>query len=119
MGVCNWRGEVLWLLDFGVIVQAGRLCDQSLLRPQYEVVVAQSSQGPIGLVVSAIGQLHWIDPSQVQTDPPTARLTLPSYFQGYWQAPQGGCTGSILDIEQLLIAIAQLRAQPSDRSEQR
>jgi positive phototaxis protein PixI len=115
MGVCNWRGEVLWLLDFGVIVQAGRLCDQALLRPQYDVVIAQSSRGPIGLVVSAIGQLHWIDPSQVQPEPPTARLALPSYFQGYWHGPNGGITGSILDVEQLLVTLAQLSAPPRDR----
>lgn len=103
MGVCNWRGEVLWLVDVGALLQSQRLCDRNLLLPQYDVIIAKSSEGPIGLVVEAIGQMCRIDPDEIHPSPPpmpTLGTSLP-YLQGYWQSPTQPKMFALLDPEQL------------------
>ncbi len=97
MGVCNWRGEVLWLIDFSVALQTQRLCDRGLRLPQYNIMIAQSTQGPIGLVVEAVGQMHWIEPTAVYPAP--AAL---SWLQGYWQAPDQPEKLALLDLDRLI-----------------
>ncbi|MBE9029981.1 chemotaxis protein CheW [filamentous cyanobacterium LEGE 11480] len=110
MGVCNWRGEVLWLIDVGATLQAGRLCDHNLLLPQYNVIIAKSPQGPVGLVVETVGQMCWVDPNDVAPAPPlgqtpTASLPPLPYLQGYWQSPEQSEIFAILDLERLLQAL--------------
>jgi positive phototaxis protein PixI len=104
MGVCNWRGEVLWLVDVGALLQVGRLCDRNLLLSKYDVIIAKSAGGPIGLVVEAIDQMCWIDPDEIQLSPPqgTALPILLPYLQGYWQSPEQPKTFALLDLEGLL-----------------
>jgi positive phototaxis protein PixI len=97
MGVCNWRGEVLWLVDFSVALQTERLCDRGLLLPQYNVLIAQSDQGPVGLVVQTVGQMQWIDPIEIYPAP-TAQPGL----QGYWKSPDGAETFALLNLDHLL-----------------
>ncbi len=103
MGVCNWRGEVLWLVDVGALLQGKRLCDRNLLLPQYDVIIAKSSEGPIGLVVEAIGQMCRIDPDEIRQSPPLipALSTSLPYLQGYWQSPAQPKIFALLDLEQL------------------
>jgi positive phototaxis protein PixI len=97
MGVCNWRGEVLWLIDFSVALQTERLCDRGLRLPQYNIMIAQSTQGPIGLVVEAVGQMRWINPSEVYPTP-----SAQPWLQGYWQAPDQSEKFALLDLDRLL-----------------
>jgi positive phototaxis protein PixI len=97
MGVCNWRGEVLWLIDFGVVLQCGRLCDRALLLPQYDVIIAQSAQGAIGLVVESVGQMRGIEPTEIYPAP-----SAQPWLQGYWQSPDRAEKFALLDLDRLL-----------------
>ncbi len=97
MGVCNWRGEVLWLIDFSVALQTQRLCDRGLRLPQYNIMIAQSTQGPIGLVVEAVGQMRWINPTEVYPAP-----SAQPWLQGYWQVPDQLEKFALLDVDRLL-----------------
>jgi positive phototaxis protein PixI len=97
MGVCNWRGEVLWLLDFSLQLQTERLGERGLRQPQYNIMIAQSRQGPIGIVVESVGQIQWIDPRTIYPAP-SAQPGL----QGYWRSPDQAVTFAVLDIDRLL-----------------
>lgn len=103
MGVCNWRGEVLWLIDVGAMLKTPRLCDRNLLQPQYTVIIAKSEQGPVGLVVEQVGQMCWIDPRDIDPDPPPLINTTLSYVPGYWRHPDSAnTTFALLDLDRLL-----------------
>jgi positive phototaxis protein PixI len=97
MGVCNWRGEVLWLLDFSLQLQTERLGERGLRQPQYNIMIAQSRQGPIGIVVESVGQIQWLDPHTIYPAP-SAQPGL----QGYWRSPDQSATFAVLDIDRLL-----------------
>lgn len=90
MGVCNWRGEVLWLIDLGYLLGADPLLAQGYRQSNYSAIVAHHQGCTIGLVVDQVSQMLWCNPAQIQPIP-TTQLTLePSpYLQGYWLAQQG------------------------------
>jgi positive phototaxis protein PixI len=97
MGVCNWRGEVLWLLDFSLQLQTERLCDRGLRQPQYNIMIAQTHQGPIGIVVESVGQMQWLDPSTIMPAP-----SAQTGIQGYWKSLDPSVTFAVLDVDRLL-----------------
>ncbi len=100
MGVHNWRGEVLWMVD---------LCHLCGLAPWYEqrpvaahaAVVLQtriptskpSASRPsasaksrtLGLAVSQIGEMEWCDPQQIQALSLSAVAPeITQFLRGYW-----------------------------------
>lgn len=91
MGIYNWRGEILWMIDIGHL---------GGLPPWYQrshtsihsVAILQIADGAkpkaLGLVVSKIEEIEWCDPDQIQ--PFTAATgKLASLIQGYWCKPDG------------------------------
>jgi positive phototaxis protein PixI len=88
MGVSNWRGEVLWILDLGRWLGLEPLYTQSLRLGKLNVVIIQHLGKTLGLGVEQVEQMIWCDPSQIQTflesdiSPELARC-----LQGYWSVP--------------------------------
>lgn len=92
MGVYNWRGEILWLLDLG------HLCG---LTPWYHCTISQSthsivvlnipddsaSKGQLlGLMVNQIEDVEWCPFNTIQPSlgsPPTPEFG--KFSKGYWQ----------------------------------
>jgi positive phototaxis protein PixI len=88
MGVSNWRGEVLWLLDLGCWLGLEPLYTQSLRLGKLNVVVIQHLGKTLGLGVEQVEQMIWCDRSQIQTSvEPDLSPELASCLQGYWSVP--------------------------------
>lgn len=88
MGVSNWRGEVLWLLDLGCWLGLEPLYTQSLRLGKLNVVVIQYLGKTLGLGVEQVEQMIWCDPSQIQTSvEPDLSPELAACLQGYWSVP--------------------------------
>jgi positive phototaxis protein PixI len=88
MGVSNWRGEVLWLLDLGCWLGLEPLYKQSLRLGKLNVVVIQHLGKTLGLGVQQVEQMIWCDSSQIQTFlEPDLSLELAGCLQGYWSVP--------------------------------
>jgi positive phototaxis protein PixI len=87
MGVCNWRGEVLWLVDLGYLLGSEPLFEHR--RTACKAIVVQYQGQMLGLVVNQVNQMIWCDLAQVQPLPKT-QLTpeLSACLQGYWLTPQ-------------------------------
>jgi positive phototaxis protein PixI len=87
MGVCNWRGEVLWLVDVGYLLGAEPLFE--LRRTGCKAIVVQYQGQALGLVVNQVNQMIWCDVAQVRALPEN-QLTpeLATCLQGYWLTPQ-------------------------------
>jgi positive phototaxis protein PixI len=90
LGVCNWRGEVLWLTDLAHLLGFEPLYNQSLQKGQLNTIIVHRSGQTLGLGVEQVSQMVWCDRAQIQPAPMqqlSAMLT--RCLQGYWTDPQG------------------------------
>jgi positive phototaxis protein PixI len=87
MGVCNWRGEVLWLVDLGYLLGSEPLFSHR--RSTCKAIVVQYREHTLGLVVNQVKQMVWCDLAQVQAMPDMPFTPeLSTCLQGYWLTPQ-------------------------------
>lgn len=92
IGVCNWRGEALWLIDLGQLLGKTplfKLLQQGAYHARYSVVVIQYQGCTLGLVVDQVKQIH--DCNQQSLLKPTlpSRSVLPPCVEGYLMTPNG------------------------------
>lgn len=73
MGVCNWRGQILWLVDLAYLLGLGALFAQDLYHIKHTVLVVRSKSKVLGLAVNKVGHLMGCDHSQI-LPPPTIAL---------------------------------------------
>ncbi|WP_448380355.1 chemotaxis protein CheW [Gloeomargarita sp.] len=85
MGVANWRGEVLWLLDLAYWLGFGALLELYPQQLTYNVIIITQDKHPLGLVVAQVGQMFWCPLNQLQS-PPGTEMTpvLAQCLRGYW-----------------------------------
>jgi positive phototaxis protein PixI len=96
MGVCNWRGEVLWLVDLGCVLQMSPIVHRHHPFAQYNVIIVKHPAGVMGLVVEQVDQMLRLDASEIQRSKHLQQMQdsiqLQSLdiacVQGYWQSPQ-------------------------------
>jgi positive phototaxis protein PixI len=84
MGVCNWRGEVLWLVDLGSVLQMPPIVYQHNAFAPFSVIVLNHPTGPIGLVVELVQDMVWLNPADIQGN----AVSNPC-IKGCWSAPDG------------------------------
>ncbi|MBE9029286.1 chemotaxis protein CheW [filamentous cyanobacterium LEGE 11480] len=65
MGVCNWRGEVLWLVDAGHFFDATPSFCETNYQTKFNVVVLKRQNRALGLVVERVGNMLWCHPSEI------------------------------------------------------
>jgi positive phototaxis protein PixI len=107
MGVYNWRGEVLWLVDLGFLMGQTPLFHQRHHQLGYSVIVIQFQCHALGLVVNDIGEIQTM-PSTAITPPlvDATIATIAAMFQGCYQTDDG-LTRWILDVDAIIDRIAQ------------
>ncbi len=100
MGVYNWRGEILWMVDLGHLVGLTPWHQQSLSASTFTAVVLQgrskqasstSVKNPmLGVVVNRVEDIEWCDPDAMRS-PPSSTVTpdLVPFLRGYWLKPNG------------------------------
>jgi len=83
LGVCNWRGEILWLVDLNSLMGERPLWDQVPLLEQATAIVVQSAQHSIGLVVEHVDDVELIEPELIDQQTELSSPTLAPYVTGY------------------------------------
>lgn len=114
MGVYNWRGEILWMIDLGQLVGLTPWHQQTVNSSSYMSVVLNSepngddsnnSGTHLGLVVTKVEDLEWCQLELMQSLPSSMMTTeLASFLQGYWLKPSGEML-VVLDIEAIMAAM--------------
>jgi positive phototaxis protein PixI len=66
MGVCNWRGEVLWLVDAGHLLADAPSFHETNYQTKFNVVVLKRQNRALGLVVERVGNMLWCHPSEIE-----------------------------------------------------
>jgi chemotaxis signal transduction protein len=63
MGVYNWRGDVLWVLDLSALLGQAQLAQQM---EQPTLIVVRQGLENLGLVVPQLGQMLWLEAEQME-----------------------------------------------------
>lgn len=108
MGLTNWRGEALWLVDLGSSLGQAPLysqAPQASCEGQVDALVVQYQQHSVGLVVERVTQIYQLIPQALQS--PSLEPDIPTIpgLQAVWVSPKGEWHG-ILDPEITLQTIA-------------
>jgi positive phototaxis protein PixI len=95
MGVYNWRGEILWMVDLGHLCGLAPWYQQSASRSAHSAVVLNvvdssataSAKGEVlGLVVSQVEDIEWCHRDEIQALSSTPiKPELERFAGGYWQ----------------------------------
>ncbi|NJM00578.1 MAG: chemotaxis protein CheW [Synechococcaceae cyanobacterium SM2_3_2] len=101
IGICNWRGEVVWLVDVSLLLGKSPLYQNP--QPSYTAVILDFENQPLGLVAHQVGHIQTIEAQKIdQTSTKTNPLLL-----GSWEGKD------ILDPAILLPFLGQLSSTPS------
>ncbi|MBT9311997.1 chemotaxis protein CheW [Leptothoe kymatousa] len=78
LGVCNWRGEMLWLVDVNSLLGKVPLWHQNPRLETMMVIVIQAEERSVGLAVEQVDDVELIDPDRiVQSEKLGAAITDP------------------------------------------
>ena len=125
MGVHNWRGEILWMVDLGQLVGLAPLYQQATSRSAYTAVVVRSTQQGqgrqqagrqntggkmLGLLVNRVEDMEWCNPDLIQSPPQAAVAPeLVPFLRGYWLKTNGEIL-VVLDGNSIIAAMPQPEA---------
>ena len=94
MGVYNWRGEILWMVDLGHRIGLPPWHQQAIGISNHTAVVlnissdqrtsTNSTSQMVGLVVNRVEDIEWCNPDDIQS-PPTAAVSpeVAPFLRGY------------------------------------
>ncbi len=114
MGVYNWRGEILWMVDLGKIVGLLPWYEQTTNKANYKAIVinidkrvkenySKAIKAKLGLVVSRVQDIKWCEEKSIHQlkRSPQETNKLNTFLQGYWLKSESEKI-PILDGEKLL-----------------
>lgn len=99
MGVYNWRGQVVWMIDLGQLLGFTPWYQQSVVASNHKAVVIhpsnqnmrKSASGDlVGLIVSDVNDIELCDTNEIHS-PPASAVTpeLAPFLRGYWIKENG------------------------------
>ena len=126
MGVYNWRGEILWMVDLGHLVGLTPLYQQAISRSNYTAVVVHAEQQPgsrtgsqdtggkkLGLVVNRLEDMEWCNPDLIQSPPQSSVSSeLVKFLRGYWLKTNGDIL-VVLDANSIIAGMPQPESNAS------
>lgn len=113
MGVYNWRGEILWMVDLGHLVGLTPWHQQNYTKSNHQGIVihagskkeSQNTGERLGLIVSQVEDIEWCNPDEIES-PPAATVTpeLVPFLRGYWVKANGEII-IVIDAETVMAAL--------------
>lgn len=96
IGVYNWRGEILWMIDLGRLFGLASWQEQTLGSSSFKAIVLSPNSTSkvrsevVGLVVNRVEDLELCNINDIQS-PPSSAVTseLAPFMGGYWLNPRG------------------------------
>ena len=85
LGIYNWRGEMLWLVDLEAMLGYPLMSQESNLLSKMMGIVLENEGKYLGLLVRQLLDIEWLDTKQMKV--PTAELFYPKispFLQGYF-----------------------------------
>ncbi len=85
LGIYNWRGEMLWLIDLEEMLGYTHLSQKTNFLPKMMVIVVQNEGKYLGLLVRQLMDIEWLKPKEMK--PIDTQLFSPemaSFLLGYF-----------------------------------
>ena len=95
LGVCNWRGEILWLADLNILVGSPPLWQQILSLEKPMVIVVESGDRKVGLVVEHVHDVELIAPETLHFPTEFDSSSIAPFVMGYLPNHRG----AVLDVD--------------------
>ena len=89
IGVYNWHGEVLWVVDMGHLLGGKPLYQQEILPTHYNTLLleqpspAASEHRHLGLIVHQVEGIELLSRDTIQSPSAVSEALVP-FLQGYW-----------------------------------
>jgi positive phototaxis protein PixI len=99
MGICNWRGEMLWLVDFNDLAGYPSAFQPVPPTTTMAVIVAQINHQAIGLGVPQVNDIELHDLQQLQ---PSLFGLFPPQLLPLVQGTLLGCSDAVLDLKPIV-----------------
>jgi positive phototaxis protein PixI len=99
MGICNWRGEMLWLVDFNDFAGYPSPLQSEQGTPAIAVIVVQINHQSIGLGVPQVNDIELHNLQQLQ---PTMLGLFPPQLLPLVQGTLPGCSDAVLDLKTIV-----------------
>ena len=89
MGIFNWRGEVIWVIDLASLLGYKPLYAQEYTQEKFQdkchIIFLRSQENVIGFAVSHVGQMMKCDVAKIQSSVLTfANPEMMQVCRGYW-----------------------------------
>ncbi|MDF5707262.1 MAG: chemotaxis protein CheW [Nostoc sp. S4] len=91
LGIMNWRGEAIWILDLAGLLGATHWCRRENVCNSGMAMLVQVQNQTVGLLVEQVNTIEVYDPQErlaISASMLPARLG--SFLQGYFVDSQGG-----------------------------
>ncbi len=95
LGICHWRGEMLWLIDLNHLVGYPPLSAQGRVLASPVAMVIQVNSQSVGLVVQRVNDIELHDLQQLQ---PAATGLFPPKVLPFVLGALPGVNGSVLNV---------------------
>ncbi|MGL4880247.1 MAG: chemotaxis protein CheW [Waterburya sp.] len=82
LGTINLRGKVIWVADLGQFLGDGGVLKTD--RPTIPVIAIEDQEQIMGLAISSIGEMDWLDVEQLEIYHPPSDSMAP-FVQAQWQ----------------------------------
>jgi positive phototaxis protein PixI len=99
IGVYNWRGKIIWMIDLGQLLGFTPWYEQSVVASNHKAIVIHPSTQDqknrtagdlVGLIVSDVDEIEMCDVNQIYSPPATAVTEeLAPFLRGYWIKDSG------------------------------
>ncbi|MEM6453402.1 MAG: chemotaxis protein CheW [Cyanobacteria bacterium P01_D01_bin.105] len=89
VGVCNWRGEILWLVDFNTLVGNAPLWQQDPMLEQTTAIIVRSNGCSVGLIVNQVDDVEQFDPEHMSYQEDLCSAALTPLVAGYFPDHKG------------------------------
>ncbi|HBE19849.1 MAG TPA: chemotaxis protein [Cyanobacteria bacterium UBA11149] len=99
LGICNWRGEMLWLIDINHLVGGYPLLQQEQILTSVVAMVIQANEQSLGLVVPQVNDIELYDLEQIQT---AASGLFPSRLLPFILGAIPGDKGTVLNVRAII-----------------
>ncbi len=106
LGIINWRGEAIWILDLAGFLGEAHWCRQEVISNEAMAILIQVKTQTIGLLVQ---QVHTIESYELAELLPVVESMIPpqqqKFFQGYFLDSDGQPL-MVLNIPNLVTALS-------------
>lgn len=82
MGIYNWQGQILWLVDLGRLIGLSPVYEQAA--SNYNTIVIRCQGKELGLLVNRVEDIEWVNPDSIESPPESeANPELLPFLRGF------------------------------------